>query len=157
MTDDVIRDFPSPVLTLEQVRNLLTDGLSGLGEGRDPRGALAAMGPAAGAAKGARFGARRLKLTGQARVFPVPLSPEAYRVAHDSLAGVVSAAEPGPEGAPLIGFFPAGLNPVVMQLVWRSTSVEVTAHALEGLIKQRTALKALDGMATVLGRYASAR
>lgn len=162
VTGDVIRDFPSPVLPQEQVRQLLTEGLAEVGAaggaiGGSVRGPLAAAGGASGGATGARLGARLFtKVTGQARTLPVPVSPTAYRVAHDSLWSVVSAAEPGPAGGVLVGFFPAGMNPVLVQLVWRPSSVDVTAHALEGLIKQRTALKALDGMAKVLGPYARA-
>lgn len=160
MTDSVIRDFPSPVLAQEQVRHLLTEGLAEVGAaggatGGSVRGTLGAKGGASGGATGARLGARLFtKVTGQARTLPVPLSPTAYRAAHDSLRTVLMAAGPGPANAELVGYFPAGLNPVVIQLVWRPASVDVTAHALEGLIKQRTALRGLDGMEAVLAPYA---
>lgn len=67
---------------------------------------------------------------------------------------MVATDEPSSD-AVLVGFFPAGLNPAVIQLVWRSRAVEMTAHALEGLIPQRTALRALGGMEQVLAPYAT--
>ena len=52
----------------------------------------------------------------------------------------------------LVGSGTWNMNPCVMQLIWSERELYATAHAREGLIKQKTCAKALNRLATVLGQ-----
>ena len=151
------RDHPSPVLTAEEVQHLLVEANADLGAkggaiGGTIGGGISAggLGGAAGAAggrsggrTGGRFGARAFtKVHGASRMVPVPPSAEAEAAVTALLRTVLRLDRQVIVG--LMGSGSLNMNTAVVQLQWQPAGAAITAHGLEGLIKQRTAPKALD-------------
>ncbi|UPK74111.1 hypothetical protein MU582_16960 [Nocardioidaceae bacterium SCSIO 66511] len=157
-----MNDVPSPLLTIDQVVHLLEGALGDIGAwGGGVGGALGGglagrAGGTSGGRIGARFGTRHLtKLDGEQRTLQVPRTEQNVRVVRDKFfegraqerTGNPAGGEPGPiEMVGVVGSGTARMNPCVIQLVWFDQQVHVTAHAREGLIKQRTCSKALRAL-----------
>lgn len=164
MQERAARDHPSPVLTAEHVRHLLIErngdmgaagGAIGGAIGGSVSGALAgaagSVGGASGGRVGGRIGARLFtRVKGLSRTLPVPCTDEALARARGALALV---DVPGTPSTVLVGIIGAGaldMNSAVVQLVWHPDRVEATAHALEGIVDQRTAADAIGKIETTL-------
>lgn len=152
--DDVSRDARSPLLEYEQVRELLIEANRQAGG----RGASAAPGPggrrlsvAAGRA-GGDIGARLFtRMWGGARLIPVPDRTAAIRAVRAIAADELFCDDRSAAGermhvaqALIVGTGGLNMNTAVVQLQWSTGEVLATAHALEGVIKQRSVTKALD-------------
>ncbi len=165
MSAKASRDYPSPVLPAAQVRDILIEANGEAGAaGGAVGGAIggAAHGPLAGAAgaaggrsggrTGGRLGARLFtKVTGQGRTVAVRDEAAALSLIAGSLRQVLptgpTGSHPGAGAQVVIGVVGTGvmnMNTAVIQAVGHPGRVEVTAHALEGLVSQRSAVTALD-------------
>ena len=151
------RDHPSPVLSAERVREILISCNAEMGAaggaiggavggslaGGGLAGAAGARGGSSGGRLGGRLGARWFtRVLGQTLTLPIPRSSESLTAAR----GLLRQELPSAEEAAVIGLMGTGwlnMNTAVVQLIWRRNRVEVTAHALEGLINQRSVPKAL--------------
>lgn len=110
---------------------------------------------------GARWSAKRLKTETAHEVIDVPRAEHDRILAtlNDSLSGGGTSATSGPSDDSVIttrgivgsGF--ASMNPayVIIVVDRQSSTVGIAAHAKEGLIKQRTAQKAVDKVRARLG------
>lgn len=128
------RGYPSPVLADEQVREILVDWVG-------------------------MFSAARV--LGCGRTLPVPFSAEAKATVEETLKHVFvppEDSEPiGEDRGVVVGLIGSGflsLNAAVIQIDWHPDRAEVTAHALEGLIRQRTSSKALAKIESALLPFA---
>lgn len=155
----------SLILPDEQVSQLLIEAAGNLGAaggmiggaiGGGVTGLAASVGGAAGGRSGGRSGAEFTakkfnKILGDSRILNVPLSPETVEVLASSLkeVGLVSVDEGQVAG--IVGSGAMSMNPTVVQGLWQEDQLHLCAHALEGLIKQRTAQKALDKIVEAFG------
>ncbi|TSD62057.1 hypothetical protein [Aeromicrobium piscarium] len=164
MSSQPRRDHPSPLLTADRVREILIDSngeagaaggavggaIGGSAVGGALGGAAGARGGSSGGRTGGRLGARMFtRVLGQTRTVPVPRSPEAL----EAVRRLLRQELPSAEDAAVIGLMGTGwlnMNTAVVQLVWLRDRVEVTAHALEGLVNQRSVPKALDAVERAL-------
>jgi len=158
------RDCPSPLLTAEQVREILIEcnGRAGAAGGSIGAGAAGTGGGRAGGGRaGGRLGAGLFtRVTGQGRTLPTPYSDDARDAIRAELKQVLATDADDDSEHSLIGLIGTGwmnLNTAVVQLRWHAGRAEVTAHALEGLVNQRSASKALDLVERALSPYRSAR
>lgn len=158
-----VREHPTPLLTPEEVRHLLIEANGEVGArggaiggtigGGIGAGALGALGGRAGGGSGGRSGGRlgaRLftKVYGSQRVVPIPPTPEREAAVAAELRAVLRQ-----DRQALIGLMGSGamnMNTAVIQVQWYPRQVILTAHGLEGLIKQRTSGKALDRLEAAL-------
>lgn len=128
-------DPPSPLVPEDQVRELLTEALVNV------------TGGGSATRFGARLGGKYLTpIHGASRVVEVPLSQWSYDLIVKCLQQVLASS---PDGDQLVGMVRGGamaMNPALVQVIWHEDRVHLTAHALEGLIKQRTADKVLDNL-----------
>ena len=158
-------DVPSPLLSIEQVEDALVDGLGSLGAWSGGlggalggslvgagAGAAGAAGGASGGRSGARFGARKLtRLDGEQKTTHVARTLENLRAVRERFFdGRLDERTDDPADATLlvgiVGSGAGGLNPCVVQVIWYTEELHATAHAKEGLIKQRTCAKALQSL-----------
>jgi|GEM_PF-3006583 len=159
-----IQKVESPLLPIEQVEDILIDGLGDIGAWSGGVGGMAggaASGPVSGVAgayggksggrAGARWGARHLtRMDGDYATFPVTPSEENLQAVRERVfAGRLQESTDGYTGARqfigiVVGPGLRGMNPCVMQLIWYAQELRATAHAREGLIKQHTCEKALQ-------------
>ena len=158
----------SPLLFIAEVEHVLVEGVAALGAwggavgGAVGGGFAGRLGGASGGRSGGRFGARYLtRLDGDQRVIHVERSEENLQaVRAEFFGGRVREGRGAPPGATaeallmagVVGSGPMSMNPCVVQLVWFAHELHATAHAKEGLIKQRTCAKALRALASMLGR-----
>lgn len=172
MTDPVSKNYPSPILPEDRIREILIDFNSRMGASGAAIGGAAvapliglsrrymARAGARGGAFGGRLGARlftRVKGTGGS--LPVPHTAAAEQQLHDFLAFHIPAESLEHDVVPrgdhvIIGLMGAGaanMNTAVVQALWSPHQLDLTAHALEGLFNQRTAAKAIDRIADLLG------
>lgn len=163
------KNHPSPVLAHDHVRDLLVEcngevGAAGGAIGGAAGGGIpGAKGGASGGRAGGRLGARLFtRVTGLSHTLAVPCTGDAVARAREVVAPLpVADAQPHPGAAsPLIfvgtvGAGAMGMNTAVVQLVWHPGRLEVTAHALEGIVDQRTASGAIDKLADALAPFRS--
>lgn len=157
------RNHPSPLLAADQVREILIDSngdagaaggalggaIGGSVAGGAIGGAAGARGGSSGGRTGGRLGARIFtRVLGQSRTLRLPRSPEAQNAARTALRRVLSADDDTLVG--LIGTGWMNMNTAVVQLIWHVDRVEITAHALEGLVNQRSVPKAIDAIERAL-------
>ncbi|MGO1510123.1 MAG: hypothetical protein ACTHXO_03340 [Actinomycetaceae bacterium] len=163
MADHGSRDHPSPVLSDDEVRHLLVEANAALGAaggavggaigGGAVGGSLSGLGGMAGGRSGGRTGGRvgaRMftKVHGAGRVVPVPPSAAAEQAVTAVLRTVLRLDRQVVLG--LMGSGSMNMNTAVVQVQWLPDRTVLTAHGLEGWIKQRTAPKALDRLETAL-------
>lgn len=173
MTNRPSRDYPSPWLSAEQVRDILIEcnaaaGAAGGAIGGAAGGAigggggLAAGAGAAGGASGGRTGGRLgaklfTRVMGHGRILPVPYSADAHTAISASLKQILPVPDAEEAGEQiLIGLAGTGwmnMNTAVIQLLWHPDHAEVTAHALEGIVNQRSVPKALDTVEQTLSPF----
>lgn len=159
-----VQNVESPLLPIEQVENMLIDGLGDIGAWSGGVGGMAggaASGPVSGVAgahggksggrAGARWGARHLtRMDGDYMTLPVaPTADNLQAVREKVFAGRFQESADGYTGARqfigiVVGPGLRGMNPCVVQLIWYAQELRATAHAREGLIRQRTCEKALQ-------------
>lgn len=170
MSRSKLNDVPSPLLSIEQVDDALVDGLGSLGAwGGGLGGAVGgtfvgagagvagARGGTSGGRSGARFGARKLtRLDGEQSTMHIARTAENLQAVREGFfAGRLDERTDDAGDATLlvgiVGSGAGGLNPCVVQLVWYAEELHATAHAKEGLIKQRTCAKALQSLAATVG------
>lgn len=165
MSNEITRDCPSPVFAWEQVNEILIEcngqaGAIGGAAGSTVSTGMPGVG-SSGARAGGRLGAKLFtKVMGQTRTVMIPWTADSDAVLRGSMARVLfsgPAEHPG-SGAQsvLVGLLGVGwmnLSAAVIQAVWYWDRVELTAHALEGLIKQRSAAKALDELEQALAPH----
>ncbi|MDN5855722.1 MAG: hypothetical protein L0K86_23345 [Actinomycetia bacterium] len=160
-------EVPSPLLPVADVEHLLVEGIADLGAlGGGLGGALGGglpgrVGGASGGRTGGRFGARHLtRLDGDQLTVRVERSAGNLHTVRTGFFGGRAQESVGtPPGTNadavlMIGAIGAGamsMNLCVVQLVWFARELHATAHAKEGLIKQRTCAKALQTLTTTLG------
>ena len=158
--------MPSPLLSVDEVEHVLAEGIADLGArggavGGAVGGGLAGrFGGASGGRAGGEFGARRLtRLDGEQRTIRVERTEENLQAVRAEYFGGRAQERRGtPAGTPaeallMVGVIGSGsmsMNPCVVQLVWFAYELQATAHAKEGLVKQRTCAKALQKLAAVL-------
>ncbi|MEE6282499.1 hypothetical protein [Georgenia sp. MJ170] len=122
-----------------------------------------AVGGSSGGRAGGRLGAKLFtRVMGQSRTLPVPYTRHAHATMHRGLApALVSEARAGGQvQGVLVGLVGTGwwnMNSAVIQVVWFPDRAEVTAHALEGLVNQRSVPRALDVVEHLLSPYLSHR
>ncbi|MGC5628833.1 hypothetical protein ACPYO6_12000 [Georgenia sp. Z1344] len=163
-----VRDHPTPILTPEEVRHLLVEanadlgarggavgGAIGGGIGGAAAGALGgSVGGRSGGRSGGRLGARLFtKVYGSQRVVPIPPTPEREA----ALAAVLHTVLRQDRQA-LIGLMGSGsmnMNTAVVQVQWHPNQAVITAHGLEGIIKQRTSGKAIDRLEAAMRETAA--
>lgn len=155
MADHGVRDFPSPLLPDQEVRRLLTEAIGALGAvggavgGAAGGGGAGGLGGGLGGRAGGRFGAKHFtKVYGAQRVVSIPFSPRTEQAVLEVLRSVLRRDEDALVG--VMGSGAMNLSPVLVQVQWSPDEVALTAHALEGLIKQRAVPKALDRLEDVL-------
>lgn len=160
-------EVPSPLLSIDEVQRVLVEGIADLGAwGGGLGGGLGGrlpgrIGGASGGRAGGRFGARHLtRLDGDSRTLHVECVEQNLQALRTGFFGGRTQERVGaPPGAGvdavlMIGVVGSGawrLNPCVVQVVWFAHDLHATAHAKEGLIKQRTCSKALQTLAATLG------
>lgn len=161
------KNHPSPVLAHEHVRELLVERNGEVGAaggaigGAAGGGILGARGGASGGRTGGRLGARLFtRVTGLSRALAVPCTGDAVARARGVAAPVLDADAPPAFGAAsplvivgMVGAGAMGMNSAVVQLVWHPGQLDVTAHALEGIIDQRTAAGAIDKLEEALAPF----
>lgn len=158
-------DVHSPVLSIDEVKRVLTEGLAALGSvggsmgGAIGGGPAGALGGASGGRAGAPLGAWLTRLDGEERTLRFPRTEANLQRARQEFFGgnamerigeVSGAGEDAVLMAGLVGSGAASMNPCVVQAVWSAHEVHVTAHANEGLIKQRTCARALQRFGDVV-------
>lgn len=149
-------DPPSPLLPPDQVLDVLTDVLGELGAaggaigGRIGGGFAGQVGGRSGGRLGGRLGVRLTRMRGEHRTVSAPGTPESFWALHRCLAMVVLADPGRGHLAGVIGSGALNMNPAVVQALWSPRGLELTAHAREGLIAQKTAPKALDRLEEAL-------
>lgn len=143
-------------LSRAEVAAALEGGLASLGAvsgavgGGIGAGLAGAAGGASGGRSGARIGARFTKQDSQRRQWSHPGSPEHLHRLRQFLQYPQERALTAPDGSRVVGLYAIvgsgsmKLNPCVVEAIWDTSGLQVVAHALEGLIKQRTCAKALD-------------
>ncbi|MBB3663770.1 MULTISPECIES: hypothetical protein [Prauserella salsuginis group] len=158
------KDHPSPVLAHDHVRDLLVERNGEVGAAGGAIGGAAgggvpgSRGGASGGRTGGRLGARLFtRVTGLSRSLAVPCTDDAVARARDVAAPLLDeAALPRRDVASplvlvgMVGAGAMGMNSAVVQLVWHPGRLDVTAHALEGIIDQRTASGAIDKLEEAL-------
>ncbi|MFT0848034.1 hypothetical protein VR010_09790 [Actinomycetaceae bacterium L2_0104] len=154
-------NVPSPLLPESEVKEILIEGV---GEAGALGGSFVGPGNLSGAVasggrSGGKLGARMFtRVTGQGAVLPIPYSDAAYCALMNALSRVIPIPAPQPCGAPhperfLIGVLGTGwlsMNPGLVQTIWYADRVHITAHALEGIVNQKSAARALDVVREVL-------
>ena len=127
-----------------EVDALLTEIIAGMGAGT----------PFGGGAVGARWGAKRLK--NEVATARVDVGPQQVDAAVARLADLLRSApqQDGPT-VTLAGVLGSGfgnMNPALVRVeVTPAGHIRIAAHAKEGLIKQRTAQKAVNTLTEALG------
>lgn len=156
----------SLILSDEQVGQILIEAAGDLGAaggkiggaiGGAAAGFAASAGGAAGGGSGGRAGAefsakRFNKIQGDSRTLNVPLTPETVEALTSSLGTVGLVSPEDGQVAGVVGSGAMNMNPTVVQGLWQGGQLHLCAHALEGLIKQRTAQKALDKIVEAFGQ-----
>lgn len=147
------------MLPPERIRAILVERNGELGAiggtigGGAGGGIAGAVGGNAGGRMGGRLGARMLRIKGSTRVVghSNARSLEAVRSGTRALPDAL-ARPPGAVAAhaAVLGAGALDMNGAVAQVVWYPDRVEVTAHALEGIIDQRTADDAIDKIEALL-------
>ncbi|MGP5655891.1 hypothetical protein [Candidatus Corynebacterium faecigallinarum] len=151
-------DVPSPLLTLDQLNEMLFDGIAHAGA---IGGGMGGGAPgASGGAKGGRFGARHFtRLDGEQQVFPIPRSDASQQAVRIDFFGdgvLEETEEPSAsQDATLkilgvVGSATMNMNPCIVQIVWSPSELHAFAHAREGVFKQRTCTKALQRLGEVV-------
>lgn len=142
--------------TVRTNEELLDERVADMGEaggklgGKLGGGLLGKLGGASGGRKGAQLGTKLLKLDVQERSVPAPGGGEA--AVREALLALGDEQPPGDPSWPLRVFKSGGLsNPVVVEARLAGDAVHLRASAREGLIKQKTAAKALDEIERALG------
>src|SRR5699024_10582121 len=113
-------------------------------------GAAGAFGGASGGGAGARLGTRFTKRDSRRRQWAHPGSPAHEHRLRQFLRDPQERALTAPDGSAVVGLYAIvgsgsmQMNPCVVEAVWDASGLQVVAHAMEGLIKQRTCEKALD-------------
>lgn len=161
------KNHPSPVLTGEQVRAILIERNAELGGAGGALGGQAGGGPAGrrGGASGGRMGGRlgaRLftRLTGLTSALAVPCRDDAVARVREVLrplpypyaSALPESTSPRVLGG-LVGAGAFGMNTAVVQVVWYPGRAEVTAHAFEGIVDQRTAAGAITTLDDALAPF----
>ncbi|WP_199849509.1 hypothetical protein [Blastococcus sp. Marseille-P5729] len=159
--------MPSPLLPIEQVEHVLVESLGDLGAvggavgGGIGGGWAGRLSGASGGRTGGRAGARYLtRMDGDQRTLHIDRSEallHAVRVgffagrAQERRGALPGASADAVQMVGVVGSGALSMNPCVVQLVWFPHELHATAHAREGLIKQRTCAKALERLASTLG------
>lgn len=156
MSAEITRECPSPVLAWEQVNEVLIECNGQAGAAGGALGSALSTGMPLGGGSGGRAGGRLgaklfTKVTGADRTVAVPWTSESHAALRGALTQVVHDEPADGHGADVrgtvVGLLGVGwmnMSAAIVQAVWHPDRVELTAHALEGLIKQRSAIKALD-------------
>ncbi|GAA3656452.1 hypothetical protein GCM10022202_15880 [Microbacterium marinilacus] len=148
------------MLADDEVRHILIERNAEMGAtgGAVGGGAAGGRAGAAGGASGGRIGGRlgaRLftRVTGLTRTYDVPRTGAAAADVRGILQPLPASSDDDDAIVGLIGAGALGMNSAVVQVVWHADRVEATAHALEGLIDQRTAAGALLKVEDALARH----
>ncbi len=141
----------SPLLNPDQILQWLADQAGGGGTGSP-----------LGAAAGARWAAGKVnRVVGDQLLVPLPPSVDTlHRLRWDLFVGQAREFDgPVPGTVILMGRVMGGamkMNPCLVQCRWHPEQLWATAHALEGLINQRTATKVLAQIRDILSKPAPA-